>query len=138
MKKLSLQEVEYLAHSLAKALMNYDEPLPDFSTRYPGKLESCLEQPFQTFGGDDLYPALVDKAATIFYLVTKNHPFENGNKRMAVSIALTFLYVNNHWVRIDPNTLYQIALKVAESKPDQKDDIIKLIKELFERFLEVR
>jgi death-on-curing protein len=138
MKKLAIEQVEYLAHSLAKALMQYDEPLPDFGTRYPGKLESCLEQPFQTFGGNDLYPGLVDKTAVLFYLITKNHPFENGNKRMAVSTSLVFLYVNNYWLKVAPEVLYEIALRVAKSKPGDKDEILIILSSFFKEFISKR
>src|SRR5437868_12234953 len=124
MKKLLLQEVEYIAHQLAKELMDYDEPLPAFATRSPGKLESCIEQPFQTFGGKELYPTLIDKAAVLFYLITKNHPFENGNKRMAVTTTLVFLFKNKRWISVEPEKLYQLALIVAKSKPKDKDLVI--------------
>ena len=135
MKNVSLLEAEYLAYKLAKELMNYDEPLPDFGTRYPGKLESCLEQPFQTFDGEDLYPTIVDKAAVLFYLITKNHPFENGNKRMAVTMTLLFLFKNSHWLKINPEDLYELALIVAKSKANEKDYVISKLEESFSRLL---
>ena len=135
MKQLSLEEVEYLAHRLTQELMSFDEPLPEFSTRYKGKLESCLEQPFQTFDGEDLYPGLVNKAAVLFYLITKNHPFENGNKRMAVTTTLLFLFKNDHWLEIEPMVLYEIAIRVADSKPQEKDKIITILKDFFGEFI---
>jgi death-on-curing protein len=113
MKKLSLEEVEYIAHRLAKEHMDFDEPLPAFRTRYPGKLESCLEQPFQTFGGKELYPKLVNKATILFYLITKNHPFENGNKRMAITTTMVFLFKNGCWLFMSWEQLYKVALAVA-------------------------
>lgn len=127
MKQLSLAEAEYVAHALAKELMDFDEPLPPFTTRYPGRLESCLAQPFTTYGGDDLYKSPHEKAALLFYLVIKNHPFENGNKRMAVTLTLVFLYKNSAWIDASPDDLYKIACSVAESSPDRKDYVLKVL-----------
>ncbi|MDP1719176.1 MAG: Fic family protein, partial [bacterium] len=81
MKPLTIAEVEYIAHSLAKELMTWDEPIPDFGTRFPNVLESCLLTPFQRFGGKSAYSSFLKKASMLFYLMIKNHPFQNGNKR---------------------------------------------------------
>ena len=75
---LTLAEVEYIAHRLAKEMMDFDEPIPSFSTRYPNRLESCLAAPFQTFDGKDVYKTPLQKAAILFYVMVKNHPFQNG------------------------------------------------------------
>ncbi|MCE5251856.1 Fic family protein [bacterium] len=80
MKTITIAEVEYLAFRLAKEHLSFDKPLPDFSTRYPNVLESCVLTPFQRFSGKALYPTLVSKAAILFYLMIKNHPFLNGNE----------------------------------------------------------
>ena len=56
MKELSIEQVEHIAHSLASKLMEWDEPIPAFGTRCPGKLESCLKPPLQSFAGRYLYP----------------------------------------------------------------------------------
>lgn len=89
-RPLTLPEAEYVAQ-LTSQLMDFNEPLPPFQTRYPGKLESCLMLPFQTFDGKALYKHLTRKAAVLFYSVIKNHPFANGNKRMAVMLTQVFL-----------------------------------------------
>lgn len=75
MKIITVSDVEYLAHRLAKEHLSFNEPIPDFSTRYPNILESCLLTPFQRFGGKSLYPSLASKAGILFYLMIKNHPF---------------------------------------------------------------
>ncbi len=93
-RRIDIGDAEYIAYALVRELMNYDEPMPAFETRFPGRLESCLEQPFVTYDGAELYKSLTEKAALLFYLVTKNHPFENGNKRMAVTLTLVFIYLN--------------------------------------------
>ena len=58
MKKLTIENVEYLAHRLAKKKLGFDEPIPDFSTRFPGVLEQCLEAPWQTYDKKPLYQGL--------------------------------------------------------------------------------
>lgn len=124
---LTLAEAEFVAYELAQDLMQYDEPMPDFSTRYPGILESCLVHPFQQINGRYVYFRLTKRAAVLFYLVIKNHPFVNGNKRMAVTLTLTFLFKNNKWLNVNPHVLYDIACRVAESEATEKDTIIELL-----------
>lgn len=127
MKLLSIEDVEHVAHILAKKIMEWDEPIPDFVTRYQGKLESCLKTPFQSFAKKDLYPRMEDKAAILFYLMIKNHPFQNGNKRIAVTSLITFLVINQKWLTIPPDELYDLSIWVAESRPLAKDGTVKAI-----------
>lgn len=130
MKSVTIREVEYLAHSLAKELMSWDEPIPEFSSRYPHVLESCLATPLQMFGGKSLYKGMIEKAAMLFYLMIKNHPFKNGNKRIAVTTLFLFLYKNHKWVKIDNVKLYAFARWVAESTPEVKDATVSAIKKM--------
>src|SRR6266705_2508980 len=86
------------------------EPIPPFNTRYPGKLEACLAAPQQTFAGALLYPTLTDQAAILFYLLNKDHPFLNGNKRIAFTVLLLFLYFNDKYIDVpDLEYLYNFA-----------------------------
>lgn len=133
-RPVTILEVEYIAYDLAKKLMEWDEPIPAFGTRYPGRLESCLAQPFQTYGHKLLYKGLMGKAAVLFYLMTKNHPFENGNKRIAVATLLYFLMINNKWLKTSNASLYKFAKEVAESNPRDKDSAIVRITEFLEKF----
>lgn len=127
--QITIAEAEKIAHSLAKEQMSWDEPIPDFGTRYPGKLESCLAAAFQTFGRRDLYPTLIDKASILFYMMIKNHPFLNGNKRIAVTTLLTFLYLNKKWLSVSNEEIYDIAVTVAKSSPKLRKGITGLIKD---------
>lgn len=129
--KLSVKEVEKIAFYLAKNL-DWKEVIPDFNTRYPNILESCLETPFSSFEGKDLYPSIYNKASILFYLMNKNHPFRNGNKRLAVSTLLVFLFLNGYWITVKPEELYSIAIEVAESHMRQKDSILKKLNNLIE------
>jgi death-on-curing family protein len=120
-RQLSLKEVEYTAFEMARKFMTWDEPIPDFGTRYPNVLESCIATPFQTYNRKPLYKKLVGKGAILFYLIVKNHPFENGNKRIAVMALLVFLYLNRKWLNVSNAMLYEFAVMVAESHPKSKD-----------------
>jgi death on curing protein len=135
MKYVTLQEVEYLAYRLAKKLMSWDEPIPEFGSRFPNILESCLATPFQVFSGQSLYPGLVSRAAILFYLMIKNHPFKNGNKRIATVTLFLFLYKNNKWLRVDNIQLYRFAKWVAESDSTVKDATIQAIEKFLTLFL---
>jgi death-on-curing protein len=125
MKTITLKEVEYIAFKLARKELSFDEPIPDFSTRFPNALESCLAVPFQSFSGKSLYPTLVSKAAMLFYLLIKNHPFQNGNKRIAMTALFVFLYRNGKWLEVDTQGLYNFTMWVAQSPRTVKDETVK-------------
>ncbi len=121
MERLTVVEVEELAFELARKHMELDEPIPDFSSRFPGILEGCLAVPFQRFFGQDPYPTLAAKASILFYLMIKDHPFQNGNKRIAITTLFVLLYLNGKWLRVDMTDLHHFTVRVAESKPEDKN-----------------
>jgi death-on-curing family protein len=124
---ITIADVEYLAFRLAKEHLAFDEPIPDFSTRLPNVLESCVITPFQIFSGKTLYPTLVAKASILFYLMIKNHPFQNGNKRIAITTLLTFLFSNNKWLKADAQELYNFTVWVAQSPSEFKKQVVEAI-----------
>jgi len=126
--RLSLTEIEYVAHQLAQELMVYGEPIPPFDTRYPDRLESCLKTPFQTFHRKSLYKSFETKAAILFYLMIKNHPFQNGNKRVAVVTLLYFLHKNRRTLHVSNDNLYEFSKFVASSDPQEKDNTTNMIR----------
>lgn len=132
-KKLTLKEVEYIAYSLAKKRLDWDEPIPDFATRYPHKLESCIATPFMTYGKKSLYKGLRKKAAILFYLLVKNHPFQNGNKRIALTTLLIFLLKNKKWINVGAHEFYNFAVWVAESPATLKDDTVNAVESFIRR-----
>lgn len=132
----TIDEIQLVAHELACKLMGYDEPIPDFSTRYPDALERCLGALRQTYNKKDLYPTFLDKASIFFYLMIKNHPFQNGNKRVAVMSLLYFLMENKKWIKVDTKVLYNFARWVAESDPNVKEAVVSAIKMFLEHNLE--
>ena len=127
MKQLSIAEVEYVAFSLAKEFMEWDEPIPAFDSRFPNTLESCLAVPFQKFGGKNLYKGLTEKGAILFYLMVKNHPFHNGNKRIAMTTLFYFLHKNKKSLKVNNQELYNFTKWVAESHSKFKDETVKAI-----------
>lgn len=93
---------------------------------------SSVNQIYQTFGGNELYPTLEEKAATLLYLIVKNHSFLDGNKRIGASCFLYFLdrngllYDDLGCTIIDDATLFALTLLIAESKPEEMDTVKKV------------
>ncbi len=135
MKSISIIEVKYLAHNLAREFMAFNEPIPDFTSRFPNILESCILVPFQKFGGKRMYKGLVEKAAILFYLMIKNHPFQNGNKRIAMTTLFLFLYKNKKWLKVDTKELYNFAVWVAQSPPKLKKETVEATQKFFRTYL---
>ncbi|KKR62843.1 hypothetical protein A2643_00725 [Candidatus Nomurabacteria bacterium RIFCSPHIGHO2_01_FULL_39_220] len=134
-KRLTIVDVEYVAHTLAKQTMTWSEPIPDFSTRYTNALERSIEAPFQTFGCKQLYPSLLKKSSILFYLMIKNHPFQNGNKRLAMTTLFIFLFQNKKWLKVDNQELYNFARWVAESNAKLKDDTVRAIETFLRNYM---
>jgi len=132
---LTLAQVEKVAYELARQLLSYNEPIPDFSTRYPSVLESCLAAPFQRYNKKYLYRGFITKAAVLFYLMIKNHPFQNGNKRIAVMTLMFFLYKNKKWIKVDNREFYNFSVWVAESNPRLKDEVVLAVEKFIRNCL---
>lgn len=104
-----------------------------FANEKDDSFKSSIGQIYQTFGGEDLYPSVEEKAAMLLYLVVKNHSFSDGNKRIAAMLFLWFmennkvLYSADGHKRIADNTLVAITLMIAESRPEEKDIIVKVV-----------
>ena len=103
-----------------------------FANEKDESFKSSIGQIYQTFGGEDLYPSVEEKAAMLLYLVVKNHSFSDGNKRIAAMLFLWFLN-NNHVLyaedghkRIADNTLVALTLMIAESRTEEKDVMVKV------------
>ncbi len=104
-----------------------------FGNEKDESFKSSIGQIYQTFGGEELYPSVEEKAAMLLYLVTKNHSFSDGNKRIAATLFLWFL--NNNKIlyrpdgtkRIVDNTLVALTLMIAESRTEEKDVMVKVV-----------
>ena len=104
-----------------------------FGNEKDDSFKSSIGQIYQTFGGEELYPSVEEKAAMLLYLVTKNHSFSDGNKRIAATLFLWFLNNNGILYRLDgskrlaDNTLVALTLMIAESKTEEKDVMVKVV-----------
>jgi len=101
--------------------------------------KSALGAIYQTFDGKDVYPSIEEKAANLLYFVVKNHAFSDGNKRIAAAIFIYFLATNKILYRADgskrlaDNALVALTLLIAESKPQEKDTLVKVVVNLINR-----
>jgi len=84
------------------------------------RLESCIESPRQTMFGNDLYPDIESKAGIFFFLLVKNHPFMDGNKRTGALALLEFLERNSYTLDTNNDELYQFTIDVATSALDKE------------------
>ena len=110
-----------------------------FGNEKDDSFKSSIGQIYQTFGGQDLYPSVEEKAPMLLYLVTKNHSFSDGNKRIAATLFLWFmagngiLYNPDGTKRIADNTLVALTLMIAESRTEEKDVMVKVVVNLINR-----
>lgn len=104
-----------------------------FGNEKDQSFKSSVNTIYQTFGGEELYPSVEEKAAMLFYLVVKNHSFSDGNKRIAAFLFLWFLEKNGILYKSDGsklignNTLVALTLMIAESRTEEKDVMVKVV-----------
>lgn len=104
-----------------------------FGNEKDDSFKSSLETIYQTFGGKELYPSIEEKAANLLYFIVKNHSFSDGNKRIAAALFVWFLARHDYLLnadgekRIADNALVAFTLLIAESKPEEKDTMVKVI-----------
>ncbi|MBI2446275.1 MAG: Fic family protein [Parcubacteria group bacterium] len=107
-----------------------------FGSERSKMFEGVVKNIYQTFDGEELYDTTAKKAAHLLYLVIKDHPFSDGNKRIGAFLFVyflsknNFLYNNGKKNKIDNNTLVALALLIAESNPKEKDAMVKIITNL--------
>lgn len=123
-----------------RQLIEFDEPIPDFDTRFPGRLESILSSVDQTFGDKHLNDSVLKAASSYFNQIVRGHPFQNGNKRMGVLFTHAFLYINGVELTIKQDELYEFALYIASSTSENKtnDHVKKICERVIERFAKDR
>jgi death-on-curing family protein len=114
----------------------YDEPMPDFDTRFPGRLESIVESVRQTFGRKYLNPTVLDAAAAYFGQLVRGHAFENGNKRMGVLFTHIFLLANGVDLTLTAEDLYNLAVMLARvgEKRKGEEEIKEWCKGIFRQY----
>jgi len=114
---------------LSQDLLGKNEATDIFGNERGDALAGIIGAIHQTFGGEDLYPGVEEKAANLLYFVIKDHPFTDGNKRIGSFLFLLFLQVNGQLdeIRFDSKALVALTLLIAASSPDQKDLLIRLV-----------
>lgn len=131
--KLEYDEAQNAIVELKNSLFAQKEASDLFGIERHKGLDQIISGLYQTFGGKQLYPSIEDKAAHLLYFTIKDHPFTDGNKRIASFLFIVFLARNNYLYRkngerkINDNAIVALALLIAESEAKQKDIMIKLI-----------
>lgn len=126
-----IEEIAFLQQHTSIILGYEKEPFGELNDYSIEKLQSCLDQPFVSFGGKDLYETLEEKAAVMFYLLIKNHPLENGNKRTAVISVVLFFAKNGYWLNMKSDDVYSLALETAKSEAGEMDERVQFITSVF-------
>lgn len=115
MKILTKRQILLMHHALVEEYGGSSE------LRDESLLDSALGAPFQTFGGSDLYPEMILKAARLGYGLIKNHPFVDGNKRIGAHAMITFLEINNVYLEYEDEELIEAILSVASGDSSDED-----------------
>src|SRR3989344_486321 len=135
---LGYGEAQKVISALKKDLIAKKEAGDLFGQEYEGKLQGIIGNIYQTFGGKELYSSLEEKAAHLLYLIIKDHPLADGNKRTGSFLFVYFLDKNNFLYRgsgekkINDNALVALALLIAISNPKDKEVMIKIITNLLQ------
>lgn len=135
-RPLSYDEVRAGLEQLKHELMRKGEASDLFAVEHGHGLEQILGAVFQTFSGKELYPSVEEKSAHLLYFIIKDHPFSDGNKRSGAFVFLRFLQKNgslakkNGEAKMSDRALTALALLIAESKPNEKEQMIALITNL--------
>ncbi len=130
---LDFDEAKTAIDALKKELLSKGEASELFGREKAGEFNGIIRNIYQTFGGDDLLPSVEEKAANLLYYIIKDHPFNDGNKRIGAFLFILFLEKNrarfkpNGELKINDNALVALALMTAKSLPQQKDTVIRLI-----------
>ena len=130
---LDFDEAKEAIVHLKKELMQKDEASELFGREKAGEFDGIVRNIYQTFGGNELLPSVEEKAANLLYYIIKDHPFNDGNKRIGAFLFILFLsknrelYKSSGELKINDNALVALALMTATSLPSQKDTVVRLI-----------
>ncbi|CAD7778303.1 Virulence protein RhuM family protein [Candidatus Methanoperedenaceae archaeon GB50] len=133
---LEYEEAKRIIKEIKKDLISKKEASDLFGQDNEGRLAGIIKNIYQTFKGKELYPSLEEKAAHLLYFIVKDHPFIDGNKRIASFLFVyfldknNFLYKENRERKINDNALTALTLLIAVSEPKDKDILIKIITNL--------
>ena len=133
---LTYDDTKRVIHEIKKELINKNEATELFGRKINNNFKAIIGNIYQTFNDEELYPSLEEKAAQLLYFIIKDHPFVDGNKRIASCLFIYFLDKNNYLLKpnnernINDNTLTALTLLIAISDPKDKDILIKIITNL--------
>jgi death-on-curing family protein len=136
---LEYKDAIHVIDRIKKDLISKNEASNLFGQENSDRFKGILGSIYQTFGKKELYPSLEEKAAHLLYFTIKDHPFLDGNKRIASFLFVYFLDKNNYLYRktgekkINDNALTALALLIAISNPEEKDVLIKIITNLLNK-----
>ncbi len=130
---LDFDEAKEAISVIKKELMAKGEATALFGQEKANELDGIIRNIYQTFGGEDLIPTVEEKAAHLLYYIIKDHPFNDGNKRIGAFLFILFLskndrlYKPNGELKVNDNALVALSLMTAKSDPLQKDTVVSLI-----------
>lgn len=130
---LDFDEAKAAIARLKNELIQKGEATELFGREKANEFDGIIRNIYQTFGGNELLPGVEDKAANLLYYIIKDHPFNDGNKRIGAFLFILFLDKNrarfkpNGELKINDNALVALALMTAKSLPEQKDTVVRLI-----------
>jgi death-on-curing family protein len=122
-RKITLEESIDLIDGTREFLSDKNQETKFFGVDNTKGLQKIIDTIYSTYDNQDLYPFFEDKAANLLYLIIKDHPFVDGNKRIATMLFDYYTYTNGHKVTIIPS----FPLHIADSKPIEKDLMVDLI-----------
>jgi death-on-curing family protein len=126
--KISIESYLALYENSVLFYRNLSEPIPEIHGNSIKNVEYILGVPFQRVFGKVAYWGFYKKAAVLFYLMIKNHPLENGNKRLACMSLDLFYNINNRILKITDKEMYDLSIRVATSDAKKPDNTINEIK----------
>jgi death on curing protein len=136
---LEIADFEQIVTYLRSIREEFTEDIPPFETRYAGVLEGITAQVKAEYFGKELYKGVVNKSVWMFYCLIKNHPFFNGNKRVAVVALFDFLKRNVHELYLDENAifndLFSMAIRTSESRPEDIERVKSYLKRKIRSFI---
>ena len=133
LRKITYEEIQEVIQQLRDNMKQWGPVSDLFGEERDGILKNIIDDIYQSFSGKELYPSTQEKAANLLYLLVKDHPFSDGNKKIAAFLFEYFLDLNdilkraNGELRISNEALVSLVLFIAESQPEEKDNIIKFI-----------
>jgi prophage maintenance system killer protein len=130
-KSVTYSEFVWLLIRTQQQHINQGEPIPALNPQGKHSINYCLQAPFMGFGEVEFHVTFDEKAAVLFYDICKLHCLLNGNKRMAVETTIFFAYKNNRYFYVDKAVLIDIAKRVVESNPDDKENMVWWVTRVF-------